>query len=326
MRVSFSIVLVALSLLTLTAQTKNEEEERKRISESNIKAVTQWTHRYTGGELNPKGYKTTETYYDKSGNPIEIINYRSNGDISSRLLYKYNSDNQRTEYIMYQKIDKPVPEVSYKQSIHYNSKGVKTVESIFDGATGYRVTYDYFPNDNLKEIVKYGVGNKVDERWVYSYDGNNEQISIYIPDKTLNAVVNKKLNSDGNLLEEYRVNAEGKELKKIISKYDTKGREVEMSEYYSGKLIKMLQYFYNNVDLLVEVIQHNPDGSKFIQSKYNYDLKGNLLEEQWSEGQQDEFSRKQSTYSREGRLVETDQYFAPYRYRVLYKYSYEYYK
>lgn len=326
MRVSFSIVLIALSLLTLTAQTKDDEKERKRVSESNIKAVTQWAHRYTEGEPNPKGNKTTETYYDKSGNPIEIINYRSNGDISSRLLYKYNSDNLRTEYIMYQKLNKPEHEVSYKQSIHYNTKGVKTVEVIFDGATGYRVTYDYLPNDNLKEIVKYGVGNMVDERWVYSYDGNNQQISIYIPDKTLNAVVNKKFNSDGNLLEEQRIDAQGKELKKVISKYDPKGREVEMSEYFSGKLMKKLQYVYSNVDLLVEVIQHNPDGSKFTQSKYSYDSKGNLLEEQWSDGQQDEFSHKQSTYSREGRLVETDQYFAPYRYRVLYKYSYEYYK
>ncbi len=326
MRVSFSIVLILLLSQTLSAQTKNEEKERVRIAESNVKAVTQWTHRYTQGEPNPKGYKTTETSYDKSGNPIEIINYRSNGEISSRLIYKYNNDNLRTEYIMYQKLYKPDYEVSYKQSVHYNNKGIKTVEVIFDGATGYRVTYDYFPNDNLKEIVKYGIGNKVDERWVYTYDGNNQQINIYIPDKTLSAIVYKKLDSNGNLLEEKRVGADGKELKKTISKYDLKGREIEASEYFSGKLLKRLQYVYNNADMLVEVIQHNPDGTKFTQSKYSYDLKENLLEEQWSEGQKDEFSHKQSTYDKEGKLVETDQYFAPYRYRVLYKYSYEYYK
>ena len=326
MRVSFFIVLVSLFSFTISAQTKNEEQERLRIAESNIKSVTQWTHRYTKGEPNKNGYKTTETQYDKNGNPVEIVNYRSNGEISSRLLYKYNNDNLRTEYIMYQKINKPELEVSYKQSIHYNSKGLKNVEVIFDGATGYRVTYDYFPNDKIKEIVKYGVGNKVDERWAYSYDGNNQQIEIYSPDKVLNAIVNKKFDSNANLIEEQRLAADGKELKKVTYRYDAKGREVESSEFFSGKFTKKMEYVYNSTDLLVEVIQLSPDGTKFTQAKYNYDAKGNLLEERWSEGQQDEYSHKQSTYDREGKLVETDQYFAPYRYRVLYKYSYEYYK
>ncbi len=327
MRCFLSALLMVLSVSLLSAQTKNEEYERQRIAQNKIKHSTQWSYRYTQGKLNAKGSKTAETKYDANGNPIEIVNYRSSGEISSRLLYKYNKNNQRTEYVMYQKkMGEANLSVTYKQTINYNSKGIKTFEVVFDGAAGYRITYDYLPNDELKQIVKYGATNSVDERWVYSYEGNNQQINIFRPDKTLDAVVNKKFGAKGELIEEQELNAKGKEIKRVVSIYDAKGREVQKEEYAMEKLVKKFQYVYNNDGLLVEVIQNNPDGTSFTQSKYNYDIEGNLLEEQWSEGNQDEFSHKQSTYDKGNNLLETDQYFAPYKYRVLYKYTYEYFK
>ena len=112
-----TLLLVGCSLM-LMGQTKDEEKERQRIAESDIKSISQWTHRFSGGKPNSSGYKTTETHYDKNGNAIEVINYRSNGKISSRLLYKYNNKNLRTEYVMYQQLNRPELEISYKQQFH----------------------------------------------------------------------------------------------------------------------------------------------------------------------------------------------------------------
>ncbi|MDD3567190.1 MAG: hypothetical protein PHT92_02200 [Bacteroidales bacterium] len=321
----FSILLLLGISVSLFGQPKDQEKERQRIAESNIKTITQWTHRFSGDKPNPNGYKTSVTQYDRNGNPIEIVNYRSSGEISSRLLYKYNNQNLRTEYVMYQRIHRPELEVSYKQSFHYNDKGLKTHEVVYDGQAGYRITYEYYPDDNLKEIVKYGVGNRVDERWAYTYKDNIQEISIFKPDKVLSSRMRKEHDANWNLLRDIRLDDKGNEVKRIVNRYDDKNRLVETAEYYSGNLSKKQEFRYNNRDLVIEVIQHSPDGSSFIQSKYQYDTNGSLVEEQWSEGGAQEFSHKQSRYNDEGNVLETDSYFAPYRYRVLYRYTYEYF-
>lgn len=323
---AFSLLLVLFSAFSISAQVKDEEIDRKRIADSKIKVSTQWAYRYTQGKLNAKGSKTAETKYDNQGNPIEIVNYRSSGEVSSKVLYKYNKSNQRTEYVMYQKkMGESKLSISYKQTIQYNKEGVKISELIYDGAMGYRITYDYTSDGKLKQILKFDGNNKVSERWVYSYDGNNQQVNVFIPDKTLDAVINKKFSPKGELIEEQQLNAGGKEVKKVINTYSAQGLEVKKEEFAMEKLIKSFEYVYDSDNLLVEVVQINPDGTRFTQSRYSYDTSGNILEERWSEGNQDEFSHKQSSYNRKNILLETDQYFAPYKYRVLYKYTYEYF-
>jgi hypothetical protein len=76
----------------------------------------------------------------------------------------------------------------------------------------------------------------------------------------------------------------------------------------------------------MQIDQTNANGEKFVYSKYKYDTKGNILEEQWNEGDTDEFSKKESKYNPKGVLVEVDTFYAPYNYKVLYKYTYEFYK
>lgn len=325
MKSIFTLFFLVVSASLILAQPNDDEKERIRISESKIKTIIQWTHRFSQGKPNPSGYKTTETHYDKNGNPIEIINYRSNGEISSRLLYKYNDKNLRTEYLMYQKDGKDF-KLTFKQTFHYNAKGLKTHEVVFDGVSGYRITYEYLPNNELKEIVKFGSNNTVDERWVYSYKNNIQEISIFKPDKVLNSIVRKTYDAKGNLVEDLRLDSKGNEQKKVTYSFDSKNRMIEMSESFSGKLSKRLEYKFNDTNLVSEVAQENSDGTKFTQSIYSYDSNGSLIEERWSESKADEFSLKQSSYNTEGNVVETDSYFAPYRYRVLYKYTYDYFK
>jgi hypothetical protein len=326
MRKIFSLLWILCFSLIIIAQPKDEEKERKRIADNKIKTITQWSHRFAQGKPNPTGVKTTVTNYDKSGNPIEITSYKSNGEISSRLVYRYNEQNLRTEYVQYQKLNKASIEISYKQTFHYNNKGQKTHEVVFDGASSYRIMYEYYPDDQLKEIQKLGVSNKIEERWIYSYKGNTQEISVMKPDKVLSSMQRREFDGKGNLLSDIRLDDKGNELRKIINIFDAKSRMVVMEEYYADKLIKKLEYKYNDKDLVIEIIQHNADGSKFTQSKYGYDSKGSLIEEKWSEDKTAEFSLKQSRYDNSENVIETDSYFAPYRYRVLYKYTYEYNK
>lgn len=326
---NFLLLLFLLQLSSgVFAQLTNDEEiERKRIAESKIKKSIQWTHRYNNNKPTPEGYKTSETQYDKAGNPVEIINYRANGDISSKLIYRYNSSNQKIEYLMYQKEkDAKNLKLTYKQTFHYNQQGMKTHEVVFDGIAGYRITYSYYPDGNSKEIVKYNPANAVAEKWVYTYNGSNQELKVYTGDGILSYIVRKKIDGKGNVLEETRFGSNEKEQKRVAYVYDAKSRVTEMAEYFSGNLSKKLFYKYNDLGVVSEIRQQNPDGKEFVQSAYKHDANGNLLEERWSEDSNtSELSHKQSKYDSRGNIVEMDSYYAPYKYRVLYKYTYEFY-
>lgn len=322
----FLTILVFFVIANLVlAQTRDEERERQRIVDNRIKKITQWSHRFKQGKPDATGYKTSETKYDKKGNPIEILNYKANGEISSKVLYKYNEKNQRIEYVLYQKVNRPEIEITNKQNYQYDLKGNKILEVRFDGATQSRVVYDYHPDNKPKGIVSSSAGNKIIEKWDFSYEGNRQVVRVVDGDQKLMSSINRVFDSNGNTLEETRFDAKGKELKKILFTFDASGKMIEQVESYSGVLIKKLSYRYNAAGSLTDVIQENPDGTKFTQSSYKHDTRGNLLEEKWSEGDPNEFSHKQSSYDSKGNPVEVDSYYAPYKFRVLYKYSYEYY-
>ena len=85
MKVSF-LVLLILSPIVLLAQLDREAIERQRIVANHIAQATQYTHKYTKDKPAPQGYVTCVTKYGRNGNPTSIINYRANGEVSSRLM------------------------------------------------------------------------------------------------------------------------------------------------------------------------------------------------------------------------------------------------
>ena len=84
--------------MILSAQLDRESIERQRMATNKIEQCKQYTHKYTKDKPAPKGYITSVTTYNRSGNPLRIINYRANGEESSRLYYTYNDLGQRLEY------------------------------------------------------------------------------------------------------------------------------------------------------------------------------------------------------------------------------------
>ncbi len=321
-RITLILAFIAVCVSSFS-QMKDEEKERERIARNRIAKCTQWTHKYAKNKPAPSGYITTETKYDKNGNPVEVVNYKSTGQVSSKLLYKYDKNNMKVEYVKWEKKDKPEIEITFKQNISYDEKGNKKMETGFDGVTTYRIVYGYLPDGRQREIVKYNADNSIAEKWEYSYTNSAQTISVYKPANNLEKKIVRKTDSDGNLLEEEYFTASGKPLKKTKSEYDNQHRVVTMSEYYAGKLERTLQYKYNANNQLAEIVQTNPDGSKFTHSIYKYDAKGNLTDEKWFDGEPNDLSSKVYRLDDKGNVLEVDSYYSDYKYKVLYKYTYE---
>jgi len=321
-----TLVVTALLLQNLAfSQGQQEDRDRERIASSKISKITQWTHKYVKGSLNPKGYITTESKYDDKGNAIEVINYKSTGQISSKLIYKYDKNNNKLEYQKYEKKDKPDIELTYKQSFIYDDKGNKKIENGFDGISPYRIMYGYTSDGKVKDITKLGADNSVLEKWESTYSGNTQTINILKLGKNLDYVLIRKTDTNGNLIEETRKDAKGNEVKRVSSEYDSKNLIISNAEYYSGKLSKKFKYKYNAQNLLTEIIQVNPDGTELLSRAYKYDSKGILLEEKWFDGIPNDFSSKNFKYNDRSNPAEVESYYSDYKYKVLYKYTYEYF-
>lgn len=322
------VILVIVLLLTqgfAFAQGQQEDRERERIANSKVSKSTQWTHKYAQGKLNPKGYITTESKYDEKGNVIEVINYKSNGQISSKLLYKYDKNNNKLEYQKFEKKDKPDLEMTYKQSFIYDDKGNKKIENGFDGIAPYKIMYNYQPDGKVRDITRLGADNSVIEKWESSYEGLVQTIKVLKLGKTLEYSLIRKTDSKGNTIEETRKDSKGNEVKRVTTEYDSKNLLISNAEYFSGKLSKKYKYKYNTQDQITEIIQINPDGKEILNRSFKYDTKGNLLEEKWFDGVPDDLSSKNFKYNDRSIPAEVESYYSDYKYKVLYKYTYEYF-
>jgi len=323
-QLALTIALLTATLLVYP-QGKPEDKERSRIASSMISKSYQWTYKYSQGKINQKGYITTESKYDEKGNVIEVINYKSTGKISSKLFYKYDQNNNRIEYQKFEKRDKPDIELTYKQNFTYDDKGNKKIEIGYDGLTGYRIIYNYLPNGKSKDITKYNVDNSINEKWESSYSDNVQTIRVLKQGINLDYTLTRKTDAKDNIIEENRKDANGKEVVRTTFEFNATNNIISSAEYYSGNLSKKLVYKYNNKNLLVTIDQVNPDGSHALSRAYKYDEKGNVLEEKWFDGVPNDLSSKNYKYNDKLNPLEIDSYYSDYKYKVLYKYTYEYY-
>lgn len=320
------ILGVLLVNVFVYSQNSSGDKERIRIVNSKVLKTTQWTYKYSQGKINPKGYITTESKYDEKGNIIEVINYKSSGQISSKLQYKYDNNNLKIEYLKFEKKEKPDLELTYKQSFTYDDKGNKKIENGYDGITPYKIIYSYLPDGKTKDITKYAADNSIIEKWESSYNGLVQTIKILKQGKDLDYILIRKFDSKGNTLEETRKDAKGKEVKRLVTEFDANNNVTSYAEYFSEKLSKKLIYKYNRKNQLVEVDQENPDGTSSLNKAYKYDEKGNVLEEKWFDGIPNDLSTKNFKYNEKLNPEEVESYYSDYKYKVLYKYTYEYYK
>ena len=321
---NYLFVFLIFAPLILSAQLDRESIERQRMATNKIEQCTQYTHKYTKDKPAPKGYITSVTTYNRSGNPLLIINYRANGEESSRLYYTYNDLGQRLEYRKEEPVDKQGKmKISFKQVFTYDAKGYKKTETGFDGSANYRVVYNYLPNGKLSDITRFNADNSVAERWIYSYNGNKLQIRV-TPKSGAAYTIEKEYDNNENLLKDVQIGADGKEMRKLVYTYDAQNRIETETESYAGEFRHVLKYIFNAKGQLIRILKKESSvGKELVNNDYSYDNEGNLVTEQWNDGDPDTFSKKDSEFDAAGNMVKVDSYYAPYKYRVMYSYQYK---
>lgn len=325
MKQIFLIIITTFLGLSLYSQTRAELISREKIAKNKIASVTQWTHKFVKDKVDSKGTISVVTNYDKSGNPVEVLNYKQDGSVSSRHEYKYDKQNRKVEYNQFQ-----VPmggsqiKLTFKQTFSYDEKGNKKVELGYDGKTQYRITYSYFDDGKQKEIVKYGVSNAIEEKWTFEHKGNATTVMVYKPAGKLEKKIVRKYDDKGNLIDETNYSSQEKELGRTTFEFLTNGLMKAKSEYYGGALRASYSYVYDKESQLVEVYQTNPAGEKILFSAYRYDSSGNMLEEKWFDGQPGDYSKRNFKLDNKGNINEVEAYYSDYNYKVVYKYTYKF--
>lgn len=324
-------IVVLLAVVTLLptlslAQLDRDAMERERMKANNVKVAEQYAHKFKRGAPQEEGYLVTRTTYDKSGNPLTVVNYRANGDESSRLYYAYDDQGQRVEY----RKEEPTTDenghtqmrIFFRQKFTYDSKGRKKTESGFDGVSNYRVIYNYLPNGKLSNITRYNSDNTVGERWTYTYNGNKQTIHV-TPRRGEPYSVEKSYNGQGQLLSDVQFGSDAKELRRLEYTYTSSGQVATESESYAGNLRYRLRYVFDKQNRLTQIYQRQTAGPEIENNNYKYDDRGNLIEEHWVDGDPSLVSQKESEFNPAGDMVKVQSYYAPYRYRVMYTYKYE---
>jgi serralysin len=314
------LILFSSTLIRVTGQDNFDAKDRERISRNKVKKQLQWSYDYEKGKPGTKSYKSAATTYDKNGNIIEVINYKSNGEITSVLTYTYDAKGSKTSYSRF-KGNKA--ELTYNQNIRYDAKGNKILESGFDGVSKFLNTFTYDGNGKLTEI-KYTTDSALTEKRIIRNKGNAIELTIL---NAANTIISKEITTyDGkkNILEEVKYIQDNVTQKNIYS-YDPKGQKVEETKEHFGKLAYRRKYTYDAGGNLLQTTEEKEGVKSFISSSYKYDPKGNVLEEKWTKDSTSEYSKKSHKYDAKGLLVESDCYLASYKFAVLYKFTYENY-
>lgn len=314
----FIVAFLLGSFIQIFGQADFETKDRERVSKNRVKKQIQWEYDYVNGTLSTKGYKCSATTFDKSGNPIEIINYDAKGAITSVVVYTYDAKNNKTSYSRF-KGNKE--QLSYSQSIKYDDKGNKIVESGFDGASTFNNTFTYGANGKVSEI-KYTTDKVLSEKRAFKYIGNSTEMSILSPANVLLSKEISILDSKNNVLEETKY-VQNNVAQKSNYAYDPSGKKLEESKENLGTLVYRRKFTYSPTGNLVQISEEKGGVKPFISYLYKYDPKGNPVEIKWTKEAGKEYSKKSNQYDAKDLLIETEFYNATYKLNVLYKYTYE---
>jgi len=316
------LIIFSISFFqVLNAQTITELMSRDKIVHNKIESITQYTHRFVNNKVSPKGYKSVQTFYDKKGNIIKVENFKPNGTVASRHLYKYDKNNQKIEYMQYQFLPNGKFGLSLRQVFSYDSNGNKKNEIGYDGRTTYRIEYKYTPENKPLEIIKYSSNNKVSDNWKYEYNGKSVTIYIYEKENSLKRKIVRVLDNNDRVIDEKNFTSAGKELGRTVTTYNGENVASKL-EYYAGELRARYDYVYDKSGQLVEVYLTEPGKKNLLYRSYKYDDNGNLLEEKWYEDGAADYSRKGYKIDNKGNINEVDAFYSDYNYRVVYRYTY----
>jgi hypothetical protein len=317
MRTIFVLLLFLLPL-PMTFSQLPEALEKHTIIEQDIESQEQWNYKFVNGEPSDKGYKNSYKEYDGNGNITKEEYYRR-GDINQELSYKYDRNQNKTEYVNYSAEE---DEIRFKQTIDYDPEGKKIKENRYNGSEHHVIDYNYNEQDKLSTIVKTDLDGNLIQKRIFSYDGNVANIRVLDGEgKLISRIVNKYDHRE-NLIEHIEYTPGGEPVKKISYSFNDKNLKTDEVKHQKGNFIYHKQYKYNDADYLVEIHKEQPRDEVHISKKFHYTSDGKLRKEQWYDSMADQFSHRKYFYNEKGIVEKAEVYYALYDYKVLYKYRY----
>ncbi len=299
----------------------NKESEKDKMKKNGVHIQTKWKYRPGGSE----GVKVLARTFDKQGNNVQELNFKPDGSNSSRLTYKYDGKGNKIYYQLYDFTKRPEERISYVQNIKYNDQGYRISETGFDGISDFKIEYNYISPGKLGELIKYNDKGEITEKHKYAYTANNKLITIYDANLVVKEKISETYDTRGDLVEKAKMQSDNSVTKLNKYKYNEKNQLIEEEEYYGGKFSFKLTYNYDTDGNISSIDKEDTEGKKFVNNSYSYDHKGNLIEEKWYDGIPDDYSKKIYNYDDNDNIKEVDSYYSLYKYKVLYKYTYEFY-
>lgn len=320
MRYILIYILSIVFFIPAITQIEFEELEKSHLLKNNIVSKTQWDYKYVDGVPVENGFKSAYRKYDKAGNMVIIINYKFTGEVSSVEHYEYNNKGDRTQYIRYKG---NMAEMQYKENIEYDSKGNKVkVYGTRHKAPPFKTLYTYTPDNKISEIVYY-IGEAVDEKRVFTHEGNTAHIEVLDGEGNQKYRLVNKYNSMGKVIEESKYEPNDAISDKASYQYDSKGNMLKEEKYQYGQFRYRTKYTYDGKGNLLKIVQDESDGTSFVKNQYTFDSNGKLTEEKWRKKPNASFSSKKYYYNSNGLCNKMDVYFASYKLKVLSKFSYK---
>ena len=317
MRSLFIPVLLS-AFAQLYSQTSDDLKIKDVIARNRVKNQINWDYKYVGNKPEKNGVKTSITNYSRNGDILQVDAFNPKGAVLHTEKYSYDSKGNKTEY------NRKSGENSYQKKYTYNQKNQLTEESGFDGVENFRNIYTYNDSGEMSEI-RYMKKSVLQEKRVFVKENASTQVSVYNSAGALTSRLVLKYDTKGNLVEEAVYGLNQSELEKKTYQYDDKKNLKEEARYKLDKITLKTTYKYNTSGALLEIQEEAPGVARFVKKSLSYDDKGNLIEIQWRRKGTEEFNRISYQYDKRGLCISADTYYPATKYRVLTKYSYEYY-
>jgi hypothetical protein len=317
MRSLFMLMFLFFSLQSYN-QLSDDLKLKEAIARNKVKNQISWDYKYSGEKVEKTGIKTSVTTYSVNGDISQVNALNPKGEIVHSEKYYYDPRGNKTEYT------RNSGENSYQKKYTYNDKNLITEESGYDGIENFRNIYIYNELGEITEI-RYMKKSMLQEKRVFVKNGSTTTVSVYNPAGALTSKLVLKYDNQGNLIEETVYGLNQSELEKKTYNYDARKKLKEEAKYKSDKITLRTTYNYDASGALTDIMEEAPGISKFVKKNLSYDAQGNLLEIKWRRKGNEEFNRITYQYDDRGLCSSADTYYPATKYRVLTKYTYEYY-
>jgi hypothetical protein len=233
------------------------------ISYNEQRKVTEITA-YNVGEV--LVYKL-ENEYDDSGKIISKKVYNSNGDITEKRMYKYDS----IEYII--EVINFYDQTSLSRTeIHKLNQDWKVIESKVYNHLGTEIMHLTYKRDSTGNLTKRQLieQGELKENSVISYDNNNNKVKVIFTDhRNDNTIEYSYEYNNKNLLTKEIAKNRIIEIEKIFS-YNSKNLPIEMVEYNNGRKAGEIMFTYDHYDNLIKWYNINTLELDILKT-YNYE-------------------------------------------------------